>query len=150
MIVYAFKIVTDVSLSRPSEAAKFRKKLSSPCTGKLDGNEALDLIFDTGMSKGGYQLMRNRFKAKGLDVIPPYTAVRTAKNACYPHDDFLSFSESKAEVQLQGLLDHTFDRILLLKKNNIAQMTGEELEHMNFSEVENLIVPILVQLIRML
>lgn len=128
----ASKIVKEVSLSSPSKGKDYMKRAVSSLSEKLDGNEALALIYDTGMSKGGYQQMRNRFKAKGMEIIPPYSAVRAARNSCYPHDDFLSFSESKAEVQLQGLLDHTVDRILLLKQDNIAEMTDVELEHMKF------------------
>lgn len=128
----ASNIVKEVSLSSPSKATDYRKRAVSSLSEKLDGNEALALIYDTGMSKGGYQQIRNRFKAKGIENIPPYTAVCAARNSCYPHYDFLSFSESKAKVQLQSLLDHTVDRILLLKQDNIAEMTDVELEHMNF------------------
>lgn len=116
----------------PSKATAYKNKACSASSEELDGNEALAFLYDTNMSKGGYQQMRNRFKAKGIEAVPPYSVVCAAKHACYPHDDFLSFSESKAEVKLQGLLDHTVDRILLLKRNQIKEMTDSELENMKF------------------
>lgn len=69
---------------------------------------------------------------KNCDLFPPYMVVLDAKKECYPHDDYLTFTESKAEVKLQGLLDHTVERILLLKRIDIAAMSESDLENVIF------------------
>ncbi|GLV33219.1 hypothetical protein CBL_08387 [Carabus blaptoides fortunei] len=96
----AAKILKDVTLSSPYKATKYKEglRLSSSLPAFYDANEALTLLLDLKLTKDSYQHLRNQAKAKGLNTLyPPYSAVFAAKKLCYPPDDKLNFTKSKAE-----------------------------------------------------
>ena len=96
-----------------------------------DANDALALLLDLSLTKDLYQHLRNQAKKKGLNTLyPPYSAVLAAKKCCYPPDGTLNFTKSKAEVQLQALLDHTVQRALLMNQNNITYESDSEILNM--------------------
>ncbi|KAE8741342.1 hypothetical protein FOCC_FOCC013141 [Frankliniella occidentalis] len=70
----------------------------------------LALFIEAGVSKNDYQTLRNTAVANGSVLIPPYSTVAAAKLQCYPND--MVFTNPKAEVPLQSLLDHTASHLL--------------------------------------
>ena len=93
-----------------------------------DSNEALALLLDLNLTKDLYQHLRNQ--KKRLKYTLSTSAVLAAKKFCYPPDDTLNFTESKAEVQLQTLLDHTAQRVLLMNQDNITYKSDSEILNM--------------------
>ena len=73
--------------------------------------EALALMLDTDLSKREYQQIWLEAKERAADIYPSYNSVRNAKKKCYPPSATISVSEKLSKVSLQGLLNHTAQRI---------------------------------------
>lgn len=99
----------------PSQATKFKNYCNKGIDKDHDTfspEEALALFIDLQLSQTQYQYLRNALKSKGLkDVFPSYHKLLSAKKECYP--DNLSVSEKVAEVDLQSVLDHTTNRLII-------------------------------------
>ena len=83
----------------------------------FSANEALALILDCGLSKRGYQNLRNKTLQKKSKVFPSYNGVRSAKEECLPSPENWRVTDYSAEVTLQDLLDHTTRRIFEVSLN---------------------------------
>ncbi|XP_055840046.1 uncharacterized protein LOC129907726 [Episyrphus balteatus] len=80
---------------------------------QLDTNDALKLLVEAKLSKHQYQVIRNLVNQKTeVDVFPSYVKVLKAKQDCYPELQTIKITDSLAEVSLQGLLNHTAERIV--------------------------------------
>ncbi|KAE8738445.1 hypothetical protein FOCC_FOCC016077 [Frankliniella occidentalis] len=84
-----------------------------PCTPE----QALSLFVEGNFSKNSYQILRNTAVANGSVLTPPYSVLSSSKLECYPRD--MVFTDRKAEVPLQCLLDHTAARLLLSVDPNL-------------------------------
>ena len=51
-------------------------------------------------------------KRQGADVYPHYEKVTAAKLDCLPPPSTITYTETKAVVTLQGLVDKTIQRII--------------------------------------
>ncbi|KAJ4437537.1 hypothetical protein ANN_17682 [Periplaneta americana] len=103
------------AMSTPTRATKILtsyKKTSPESVKKYTSNEALALIIDTKLSKHQYSILRLGAKCRNADLYPTYNSVREAKLQCYPDKDCITITEVRAEISLQGLLDHTVKRIV--------------------------------------
>jgi hypothetical protein len=49
-----------------------------------------------------------------IPIYPMYNSVRDVKIKCYPNLSEISVTETKASIKLQGLLDHTVQRLILM------------------------------------
>ncbi|XP_055839998.1 uncharacterized protein LOC129907699 [Episyrphus balteatus] len=78
---------------------------------KLSPREALSMIIEAQLSRKQYEIIRNIAK----DLFPSYKMIQAEKSLCYPNN--ISVSETKAEVSLQSLLDHTANRLLNSQQN---------------------------------
>lgn len=92
--------------------------------------EALSLLIDTESTKRGYLLWRSEALKKNSNLIPSYYAVAKAKEECYPKN--ITVTESSAEVGLQELFDHTFQRIVKIESvvSVLEKMPPDELENL--------------------
>lgn len=86
----------------------YRKSLEGVIPQKLPRNEALSLFVDATLTKEQY----NKIRKKDPLRFPSYKEIQLAKKECYPLEEYIIVSETMAEVRLQGLLDHTINRIL--------------------------------------
>lgn len=72
-------------------------------------DEALSMFTNADLTKYQYEVVRETLKRNGFDILPSYKKVLQAKKECYTRE--IRASESKVEIDLQNLLDHTVDRI---------------------------------------
>lgn len=98
--------------------------------------EALGYLLDHNMSKRDYQSMRLLVKSRGADIFLSYNDVLAAKSKCRPNPQYVTISETSAEVSLQGLLDHTTERILQLQGKSILQF----IEQSNTKDIEVVLI----------
>lgn len=64
--------------------------------------------------------MRLESKLSGADIWPVYNAMREAKTRCRPAtEEIISFTDTVAEISLQGLLNYTANRISELQSEVI-------------------------------
>ena len=49
-----------------------------------------------------------------MKLFPSYENAQAAKRNCYPELSKMTFTETRAEVELQAMLDHTCQRLVIL------------------------------------
>lgn len=77
----------------------------------ISAEEVLSVLVEAKLTKHQYILIKNLINSKTCrTILPSYHKVLSAKKKCYPEN--LLVTESKAEVKLQNLLDHTTSRLL--------------------------------------
>lgn len=82
--------------------------------------EALAFIIDSKMSVNTYKTMSQELKQRGYQPYPPYYLVQQCKSMCYPKPE-IQVSENEVSVSLQGLIDHTFERIIQTVDKSLTQ-----------------------------
>lgn len=91
--------------------------------------EVLSLFVETNLTKHQYLLIRAFINSKAdFDFLPSYERILLAKSQSYPND--IEISESKAEVELQSLLNHTTTRILQLQKEVVQQIADDSVNNL--------------------
>lgn len=109
------ELVKEILHTTPTRASRISKAWGSSNKAfdiqSFTPTEALALMLDTDISRQGYQILRTQSKNKGADIYPSYKKIQDEKKLCYPSSSAIEVSESKAEVKLQALLDHTTQRI---------------------------------------
>lgn len=127
----AAKVVKDATLTTPTRASRYRKFLETKPEVTLSADAALSYLVDRKMSKNDYQALRSLSIGQHCRMVPPYSKVAEAKKLCYPPQTAITITESKAEVQLQALLDHTVQRIILLQREVISSIADENVKKMS-------------------
>lgn len=127
----AAKVIKDVTMTSPLRASKYRKAYSATDEITLSEEAALSAMIEYKFSKSTYQGMRRLGKENNCKLYPSYEKVMKAKKRCYPPRDAIRITESSAEVQLQALLDHTVERILLVQNVLIQRLTPDNVRKMD-------------------
>lgn len=114
------------NVSDPMTVAAVKTVLQTPDIYpiKYTPEEALSLFIDGHFTKNSYSLMVTGAKLHGANIYPPYKDITMAKQSCYPCQDTITLSESSAEVSLQGLVDHTAERLITSLVNEITTSTN--------------------------
>jgi len=128
--VNAAIVVKDVGLGSPSSGRKYRESLQSVSEKTLSPDAAVSLIVECKLSKSQYLSLRNVSMENDCFLYPAYKCVYQAKLRCYPPKSDISITESKAEVGVLALLDHTINRILSIQKEVIQTLSAEILENL--------------------
>ena len=121
----AANILHEISASSPTKATKIKKaytlsKEKETC--QLSSEEALALFIDAKLTKRQYMMIRLKATMRNFNLYPPYKCVLKAKKECYPEERAISITEISAEITLQGLLDHTIRRLILVQKDVLVQI----------------------------
>jgi len=108
-IVQHFKEIT----SSPSRVFKIKNAVQKSNTTELvpyTADEALAFFVENNLTKQQYINIRLSAKNRNADIYPSYASIIDAKKLCYPNNCFVS--ETRCEIKLQDLLDHTSKRIV--------------------------------------
>lgn len=104
----------------PNAALMMRNKMSqnSKCKAQqFSPEEALAILIDCDLSKDTYIYLRKCALDKGHDLFPPYHTVQDAKkNCCVTENNSVTVGETRAEVSLQALVDHTAQRLAIVQQ----------------------------------
>jgi len=98
-------------LTNTTRAFKYRIAFTSEVEKTLSDDAALSVLVEYKFSKRTYQGIRKVAKENNCKLYPSYNNVLKAKKWCYPSRTNITITESRAEVILQALLDHTVERI---------------------------------------
>lgn len=98
-------------------AIKNKLILSDPVP--VTPHEALAFLLENSFTKKQYNSIREILKQHLCDLFPSYENVQNAKLQCRPKE--ISVTETKAEVTLQNLLNHTASRILNMQEDVISR-----------------------------
>lgn len=118
----ASKILKEI-IKSPTKAKKYQKSLKEVKPHKLSAEEALGVLIEGRLSRHSYNVIRKAAPEK----FPSYTIVQNAKLECYPKRECITISEICSKVSLQGLLNHTVERLVLLQKHIIDSLDTDEL-----------------------
>lgn len=66
----------------------------------------LAMFMEADLSRRQYKIIRSTSKK----IYPSYSLPQKAKNDCYPPKEVYEVTETCAEINLQGLLNHTVER----------------------------------------
>lgn len=124
----ASKVVHEITTS-PNRATKLRKAYKKSLeseTQMLSGEDALAMLIDAKLSRHQYEIIRK----KAPEKFPSYKIVQTAKKKCYPEPEHIIVTSTSAKVNLQALLDHTVERLLLVQQCVVETLKDEELDDM--------------------
>lgn len=91
-------------------------------------DEALALIVENKSTKNEYLNMRHGAIERGVDLYPSYHKILDAKTRCYPGNEYITVTDSIAEVKLQALLDHTATRIVKVSESVTGMLSIEQLD----------------------
>ncbi|KAJ4435548.1 hypothetical protein ANN_18164 [Periplaneta americana] len=113
--VKASKIVNDVTATSPMRPSNYQEayKRCCPPTKQFTGTEAFVMCIDDQLTRLQYNIIRQHDKRR----FPPYKRIQKAKQCCFPQKEYITLSETAAEVNLQALLDHTASCLLETQKN---------------------------------
>lgn len=104
------------------------KKNVKPLRNESVRNNALALYMDLGLTRRKYQTLRefNKYNCVSNDKFPPYSAIFSAKNDCYPFN--VQVSESSASVVVQEIIDLTIYLLILsFSDSEISKINNKEL-----------------------
>lgn len=79
---------------------------------QLNSDEALAYYVDSKCTSHSYKQTRKWAMKAGHQVFPSYHSLCKSKKLCYPSDDHISITESRAEIKLQAILDKTTERLV--------------------------------------
>lgn len=88
---------------------KYRKPVESR---KLSCNEALAYYIDAKSTTHSYKQTRKWSMKAGHHVFPSYYSLRKSKQACYPPEEHIVVTETRAEINIQALLNKTVQRLI--------------------------------------
>lgn len=109
----------------PTRARKYRKALirrQNEQKQQLAPLEALSMFVEAGLSRKQYEIIRSF----NTNNYPCYTILQKAKKDCYPVQESYSVTATCAEINLQDVLNHTAQRLLLSLTEVIQHLDGEE------------------------
>ena len=113
--------IAEISKNDPSAASVLRSCNSQPNSPEVSIEKVKALIVEADLTKNQYLLIRTFINSKtSAEILPSYEKILKAKTKSYPENVIVS--ESKAEVELQSLLDHTVSRILDLQNEAINNL----------------------------
>lgn len=78
----------------------------------LSSDEALAYYVDSKCTSHTYKQTRKWSLKAGHQVFPSYHSLCKSKKSCYPLDEHVSVTETRAEIKLQAILDKTTERLV--------------------------------------
>lgn len=126
----AASIIKEITTKSPTRADKYRTALklsATPPIIKMSADDALSDVVEGKLSKYQYMLIRNSMKKHNALIYPAYEKILEAKVRCYPSN--IQITETRAEVSVQALLNHTSERILHVQNDTIKTLCPEILKN---------------------
>lgn len=124
-------VVKDI-ITSPKRGDKYRKALqesnkSDIAARSMTPTQALSIFVEAALTRIQYEIVRTSDRK----LYPCYTILQKAKNECYPCSDSFRVTENCAEVELQALLNHTGERLLLYLDEVVNALSESDLGPFN-------------------
>lgn len=128
--IAASQVVQGV-MESPTRAVKYKAAMinASKMPSQVSPDEALSLIVETKFTTSQYKRIRENGISHNSPIYPSYDKILDAKKNCYPKD--ITITETRAEVKLQSLLNHTCRRMLLVQKDFIKELPSDTCGKLN-------------------
>lgn len=88
--------------------------VASPCANArlLTSDEALAYYIDSKATTHSYKQTRKWSMKAGHQLFPSYHSLSKSKMSCRPSQEHISVTETRADINLQGILDKTAERLV--------------------------------------
>lgn len=104
--------IKDARESPNSSNSSIHKHTCEANARKLTSDEALAYYIDAKSTTHAYKQTRKWSIKTGHNIFPSYNCLKTSKNACYPSEEKILITETRAEIKLQAILDKTAQRLV--------------------------------------
>lgn len=128
--VHVAQVLKNVTMGSPSEASSYLSSSNTVRERTMTPEEALSVFVEGRFSKNQYLVVRAGCKLVNSRAFPSYNVLREAKNSCYPPIKTITYTEKRAAVELQALLDLTVKRIVLAQESAIQNISNVDLGKM--------------------
>lgn len=118
------KEISSASPNRSTQIKLLRREKENKNVRQYSRDEALALYVDCRLTKQSYIHLRKSAREAGHFLYPSYIELQKAKNECSPLSEFISVCETKAEIDLQALLDHTAQRLSIVQESVLKQFAS--------------------------
>ncbi|XP_022828240.1 uncharacterized protein LOC111357680 isoform X1 [Spodoptera litura] len=107
--------------------AKGNQSTSESCVGgrQLSSDEALAYYIDSKCTTHSYKQTRKWSMKAGHRVFPSYYSLCKSKLSCYPLEEHISITESRADIRLQAILDLTTNRLVKVQNEVIRSVLSK-------------------------
>lgn len=118
----ASNILKEISENR-DRAKEYRKSVDRDMAHvkHINPEEALAMFVDANLSRSQYERIRQT-----TGNLPCYSVLQLYKKQCYPSNEFFSVTETCAEVNLQGIMNHTAERLLIHLEDVLKTLSDNE------------------------
>lgn len=125
----AADVVKEITVTTPTKTTKFRKAYKDSLVPHIEisSNQALSMLVEAKLTKYQYNIVRSTAKTPNRKIFLIYNSVLyiQAKKQCYPEN--ITITENFVEVDLQCLLNHTIQRILLVQSEILDILSTEQI-----------------------
>ncbi|CAH0559356.1 unnamed protein product [Brassicogethes aeneus] len=105
-------------IKKSTQISKEQESKNVICGGRqLSSDEALAYYVDSKCTSHSYKQTRKWSLKAGHKVFPSYQSLSNSKKLCYPSDDNISVTETRAQIKLQAILDKTAERLIQAQTN---------------------------------
>lgn len=92
------------------------QKATEEINDKLSGDEALAYYIDSKSTTQTYKITRKICMQKGSKVFPSLYSLRKSQIACFPPEEHIVVTETRAEMKVQAVLDKTAEHLVLVQE----------------------------------
>lgn len=124
----ALKIASVLPTASPKRLRRIVESIPTPTSNSsFNGEEAIALMLQLGLSRDNYITLRKALMEKGVDVLPSYDMLKDTKNNIIPSS--IKVSEQEVNIEISTLTENTAARIL-------STFSEEELKEANNSKLQ--------------
>lgn len=88
----------------------------------LSNDEALAYYIDSKSTTHSYKQTRKWTMKVGHHVFPSYECIVKAKKVCYPSEEHIVVTQSRAEIELQAILNKTAERLIEAQREVVTSV----------------------------
>lgn len=121
---YDLEDVINECIASPNRVSEVKAKLKHEIR-PYTAEEALGIMTDRKFTVETCTFLRQDLNSRGSPMFPLYKKVAAARKSCYPSEN-INVTKVEASVSLQGLLEHTFKRIISLYDMDIKKICEEK------------------------
>ncbi|KAH9642640.1 hypothetical protein HF086_008253 [Spodoptera exigua] len=88
----------------------------------LSNDEALAYYIDSKSTTHSYKQTRKWTMKVGHHVFPSYECIVKAKKGCYPSEEHIVVTQSRAEIELQAILNKTAERLIEAQREVVTSV----------------------------
>lgn len=118
------RVIKDIEENPTSASACLSEAsaVQNNTTRQLSSDEALAYYIDSKSTILSYKQTRKWTTKVGHHVFPSYECIVRSKKACYPSEEHIVVTQSRADIELQALLNKTAERFVEAQREVVTNV----------------------------